>query len=130
MADTAPFDNVNPRQQKALLALLNEPSIRQAAHASGIPEKTLYNWLKDATFKAAYAAMRRDLLDQALSRLQQYSGAAVTVLAQTMSNPKTPPATRVAAAKAILDMARDWLTTEDMLKRLEALEAAHAEKHQ
>lgn len=95
-----------------------------------MPERSIYTWLKDATFKAAYADARRAALEQSIARMQQYSGAAVSVLASLMANPKTPPASRIAAAKIIIETSRDWLTTEDMLKRLELLEAAHAQKSQ
>ena len=59
MADMAPDDTLTPRQYKAIAALLAAASIRQAAVDADIPEKTIYNWLRDARFQAAYSAARR-----------------------------------------------------------------------
>ena len=50
---------LSAKQDKALIALLTEPTISAAAKKVGIGERTLHTWLRDATFTAAYREARR-----------------------------------------------------------------------
>ena len=115
-------DHLTPKQQKALAALLSEPTIEKAAAKVGVGERTLHTWLHEPAFAAAYRAARREAVSQAVARLQQVSTHAVTVLVNVMANTSTPPATRVAAAKTVLEMAIKAVELEDLAARLDALE--------
>ena len=110
------------KQQKALAALLSEPTIEKAAAKVGVGERTLYTWLGESAFGDAYRTARREAVGQAIARLQQVSGGAVAVLVNVMANPDTPPATRVAAAKTVLETAIKAVELEDLAARLAALE--------
>lgn len=123
-------DNLTPRQSKALVALLREPTIRAAAAACKIPEKTLYNWLSDSAFEAAYRRARREAVRQAVARLQQVSVHAVTVLLQLMADPKVVPSTRMGAASKVLDLAIRAVELEDLEARIAALEQSYAVQKQ
>jgi len=128
MTENQPTEEFTARQHKALAALLAEPSIRKAAEASGVPERTLYAWLKDTAFAAEYRVMRRDATSQAIARIQQFSGHAAATLVQLMASPN-PPAIRLAAASKILELAIKSVEVDDITARLEALEVKYAEKH-
>jgi hypothetical protein len=66
---------MTPRQEKALAALLTEPTGERAGEAAGVNYIGLRRWLaEDAEFKAASLAARRRVLDAAVSRLQQAAG--------------------------------------------------------
>jgi hypothetical protein len=112
------------KQEKALSALLSEPSITKAAEKIGVNESTLRRWLGEAAFDAAYRQARREAVGQAISRLQQVATHAVTVLLQVMADPKTPASVRVAAASKVLDLAIRAIELEDIEARLAALEEA------
>jgi hypothetical protein len=125
MADIPDSDRLTERQQNALGALLNETTVRKAAAASGVPERTLYAWLKDPAFLEEYRAARRAAVQQATARLQQASTAAVNVLLMTMARDTTPAAVRVTAARVILEFAIQSVELDDLAARLEALEAKY-----
>ena len=110
------------KQEKAITALLAQPTIEAAATAVGVNPATIYRWLAEPTFEAAYRAARREAVGQAIARLQQVSTHAVTVLVSVMANTSTPPATRVAAAKTVLETAIKAVELEDLAARLDALE--------
>lgn len=129
MADNDAHDTLTPAQHKAVSALLTEPSVRKAAEASGVKERTLYTWLRQPDFGAAYRAARREATQQAIARLQQMSGAAAVVLCQLMASGNPAPV-RLAAASKVLDMAIKSVELEDLQARLEALERAYAQKVQ
>ena len=56
-------------REQAILALLSEPTIGQAAARCGIGERTLRRWLtEDAAFQAEYEAARHATFQAALRR--------------------------------------------------------------
>jgi hypothetical protein len=105
MADIPPSDKLTTRQQKAIGCLLAEPTIRKAAEAANVPERTLYAWLNDGNFATAYREARRDTVIHAAGRLQQYSSAAANVLLSIMAKETTPAHIRMNAASKVLDLA-------------------------
>lgn len=126
MAETEISDTLTPAQHRAVLALLSEASVRKAAEAANVKERTLYHWLRNGDFEAVYRAARRDAVKQATARLQQASSAAVTVLCQLMVRDTVNPAVRRAAARDILDLAFRAVELEDLEARLQALEEKYA----
>ena len=95
---------------------------REAARAAGITPRTLYRWLNESEFDAAYRTARRQAYGQSISRLQQGSAAAATTLLKVMVDPTTPPSTRVRAAEAVLSHAAKAIEIEDIDARVRALE--------
>jgi hypothetical protein len=112
------------KKEEAIVALVSQRSIEDAARACNIPARTLYRWLKEPEFDAAYRAARRHAYGQLISRLQQGSTAAATTLLKVMVDPETPPTTRVRAAEAVLSHAAKAIEIEDIDARLRELEAA------
>ena len=115
------------RQEKALAALLDHPTIRDAARASQIGERTLYRWLaEDPRFKDAYAAVRRARLQQSIGRLQQTADDVVAALYQIVNDPDATSSSRVAAGKTLLTFLFKGVELNDLQQRLEALESGLA----
>ncbi len=122
MQDTA--HELTPKQEKAITALLAQPTIEAAAASLGINPATVHRWLQDPTFTDAYRSARRDAVGQAIGRLQQVSSKAVDALLEVIDTEYTPapPAVRVSAASKILDLAMKATELEDLAARIEALE--------
>src|SRR3712207_2959269 len=91
---------LTPKQEKAITALLAQPTIEKAAAAVGVNPASIYRWLAESAFEAAYRAARREAVSQAIARLQQVSTHAVTVLVNVMASTETPPTTRVEIGRA------------------------------
>jgi hypothetical protein len=127
MADISISEALTPAQYKAVSALLSEPTVRKAAEVAGVKERTVYNWLKLPAFADEYRSARREATQQAIARLQQYSGHAAATLVQLMAA-GNPAAVRLAAASKVLDLAIKWVELEDITARLDALERAHEQK--
>lgn len=104
------------------MALLSQRSVEEAARAVNRPARTLYRWLNEPGFKAAYLEARRAAFSQSVARLQQMSAAAVSTLGKIMVDPNAPAASRVRAAHSVLDHAAKAIELEDMQARLAALE--------
>jgi len=105
-------------------ALLTHRNIEEAAKAVGVSPNTLLNWMKDLEFATAYRKARGAVVGQAIARLQQTTGAAVSTLQKLMVDAGTPPAIKGQVAKGILMLAIKGVEVEDLEARLEALEQA------
>jgi hypothetical protein len=84
-----------------LTALLESASIIEAAQTSGLSEKTLRRYLEEKEFFDEYAAARRQIVESAVSGLQQAANEAVETLRRnlTCDNPQA----EIRAAQLILD---------------------------
>jgi hypothetical protein len=122
----ASVDGLTPSQEKAIIALLAEPSLSRAAQACGVGERTLYRWLREGPFKTAYRTARREAFSHAIALTQRYAPLAVQTLAKVMADDNAPHTARVQAATAMLRFGRDGIELDDLQERLEALEAQMA----
>jgi hypothetical protein len=109
-------------QDQAVAALLQHATIGRAAEAVGVNEKTLRRWLALPDFRRAYLDHRRQVVDQAVALVQQMGGSAVLALGEALRHEDVNA--RVRAAKIVLDMGRKGVELDDVMERLEALEAA------
>jgi DNA-binding MurR/RpiR family transcriptional regulator len=115
-------EDLSPQQEGAIAALLSEPGLTGAAKAAGVGKATLWRWMQQPGFRDAYRRARREAVEQARARLQQASGEAVEALRAVMNDQEAPHASRVSAARTVLDMAMQATSAEEIDKRLAALE--------
>jgi hypothetical protein len=119
--------NLGRKQDEALVALLSNRSVEDAAKACNTPVRTIYRWLKEPDFFAAYRAGRRHAYGQSIALLQQGSTAAATTLLKVMLDAATPASTRVRAAETVLTQAAKAIEIEDIDARVSELERAAKE---
>src|SRR3984957_14169992 len=110
------------KREEAIIALLSQRSVEDAARACNTPIRRLYRWMTETEFDAAFRAARRKADGQSVSRLQQGSAAAATTLLKVMVNPATPASMRLRAAEAVLTHAAKAIEIEDIEARVAALE--------
>src|SRR5262249_10504477 len=99
----ATAEKLSRRQAAFLSSLLTAPTLTKAAHQAGIGEVTAWRWMKDDGFQDAYRAARRQVVQHAITRLQQATGKAVETLCAVMRDAEAPASARVSAARAILE---------------------------
>ena len=116
-------EKLSRKKEQAIAALLSQPSIAEAAKVSGVAESTMRRWLKESTFYEAYRIARRSVMDVAFTSLGHACEAAVRTLREVMENPEAPASSRVASAKAILDVTTRICEQEDVEQRVAQLEA-------
>ena len=120
----AKFDR---KKEQAIAALLNHRTTEEAAKAVGIGVTTLFRWLNEPEFRAAYLKARRESVSQAIARMQQAAGAAGVTILKLMTDPNAPAAVRLRAAESVYDIAVKGVETEDIEARIAALERAAEE---
>src|SRR4051812_45047408 len=116
------------KQDRAILALLTEPTVEAAARTADVAPATLWRWSRQPEFRTKLRDARRAVLEGAIGRLQQAATEAVSTLQRNLSC--GTPSVEVRAATAILDQAVKAVELFDVIERVEQLEtrlAARAE---
>src|ERR1044071_10441620 len=71
---------LSAKQELALQAVISHPTLKEAALAAGIGETTLWRYMQDEEFSRRLREARREAVNHAVTRLQEASSEAVTVL--------------------------------------------------
>jgi len=118
MAETG----LNRNERKALRALLQETSVREAARKSGLGERTLYRYLSDDRFTAALRRRQDELTRSLMASLIGLSGDAVRVLKEAMQSSAASWPARIRAALGFLAERRQAVELADLAERVAQLE--------
>ncbi len=110
------------RYARAIIGLLEKPTVSEAARYAEVSETTLYRWMNDTGFQMLYRAARRDIVKQAVARLQRACSRAVDTLQDVMEDSESSASARVTAAKTVMEMAFKAVELEDLEERVTALE--------
>jgi hypothetical protein len=111
------------KQQKALSALVAQPTLALAAAQVGVTPRTLYRWLaENEAFRTEYWRLQREIVNNATYQLVKASNNAVNCLISVMNDAEAPPAARVAAAKLVLEMAFRSIEMDELEVRIAKLE--------
>ena len=111
---------MTPKQQKALLALLTNPTKEKAAAAAGITPKTLRSYLADPDFQEEYKKAFSGMVEDAV---QQSLEPALATLREIVEDSALDAQPRISAARSILEYSLRLTEQNDILTKLEALEA-------
>src|SRR5262245_30669283 len=107
------------RQAKTLAALLRHPSVRSAAQAVKVPERTVRSWLRDnADFRKEYTRLAGELMETGLRNVQALTGQAAQVLRRALRCSDAKVSVR--AALGILDRAVRAAELLELSERVEA----------
>jgi hypothetical protein len=112
------------KQETAIAALLSHSTMKEAATAAKVGETTLWRWLQEDDFHAAYMTARRETVKQAIAQLQNTTSEAVAVLKEVMSNKSANDFARISAAKAIIEYSIKAVEIEDLEQRVCDLESS------
>lgn len=121
------FEGLDAKRQKALSALLSQPTVADAAKKSKLSEATLFRYLSEEDFRAAYRRARAEVVNHAITQLQRDAATASRTLREICEDKTAPATARVSAAKTILDGAVKAVEIQDLAARLEEVERRLAE---
>ena len=91
--------------EQIIAALLDHGTIRAAAQAAGISERTLYDRMNKGDFQALYKAAKADLIRAAVLNINRQLQAAIDTVVEVMQDPENNAAVRLQAAQTILNNA-------------------------
>ncbi|QDU23760.1 hypothetical protein [Urbifossiella limnaea] len=104
-----------------VLALACGATVEAAAKQGGVSERTVYTRLRDPEFQKRIKEARTDLVRRSAGLLSAASGEAVRTLLALMKE-SAPPATRLGAAKAVLEVGLKIRELADLEAELRDLE--------
>jgi hypothetical protein len=91
--------------EEIIAALISCGSISEAAAHLNMAPRTIYDRMGYREFKAAYSAAKADIVRQAVLTMGRNLAGAVDVVTEIMNDDGNPAATRLQAAKLIIDSA-------------------------
>jgi hypothetical protein len=109
-----------PRQQQALRALLERPTIAAAAESCNLSERTLFRYLEDEDFRAEYRRLRARLVEEVVAELQKGGVEAIGVLRRNFE--AESESAQLRAARTVLEFMLRGTELVDLEARLAALE--------
>jgi hypothetical protein len=120
--ETCDFHPLPPKQEAALRALLKYPTVKEAALAAGISEPTLWRYRRDPAFARRLEEAHRELHFRAQQRIHHAADDAAKVLHDIALDAKAPHASRIAAARSLIDHSRRSIELDALGARLDELE--------
>ena len=117
----------NSKRELILTALLSNPTVREASASIGVPEQTIYSWLRKPDFKKEYDERRRQLVDDTSNYLQVKLNEATATIFELMDDKEAPAQTRLNAARTVFEYCHKFIEQRDVTDRLDALEALASE---
>lgn len=113
---------LSPKQNKALQALLTQPTKTDAAQAAGISPRTLRDYLANPEFQSEYKKAFGELVNDAARQAQQSLNPALAALRSIVDDPNQNSNTRIAAARSLLEYGLRLTEISDILTVIETLE--------
>jgi hypothetical protein len=108
--------------ESLILALACGASVEVAARQCKVSERTIYRRLKDAAFLAEVREARAEMVKRSAGMLTAASGEAVRTL-MSLQKDSMPPAVRLGAARAVLEIGIKVRELVDLETRIAALES-------
>lgn len=117
--------SIPPKKQRAVIALMEYPSIIAAAKAANVGHRTLTRWLaEDKNFQYALRDAQRRALDLTISQLAGAAPTAANVLTLIANDDAVPAAVRVQAASRILSELRQKMQLLSFSEDIERIKDA------
>lgn len=91
--------------EQIIVALMNCGTIKEAAAAVELSERTIYDRMNSGEFQALYKAAKADLIRAAVFSINGKLQEAVNTVADIMADTENNPAVRLQAAQTILNTA-------------------------
>ena len=111
-------------------ALLECDTQQEAAERLGITPQTVINRMKKAEFIAKYHDTQNELLRATTRKLSNASGKSADLLIKTMNNENVDLYTRISIAKDILRLQRDFVSMDELQRRISLIESEQSKQEQ
>lgn len=120
---------LSPRQQRALMGLLEQPSKTEAAQAAGVSPRALRSYLADPEFQAEYQRLQGEQIADAAQRGRQSMTAAMSTLRAIADDESANAQNRIMACRSLLEFSLKLDERENVLRRLDELEKSLGGEH-
>lgn len=108
--------------ERVIGAFLNNFRMVDVMRETGLSKNTVYKIRNDPEFQKVIRERKEAILKTAVNKMQGYLTKDVEILQQIIEDPDTSAQTKVNAIQTLMNQLRDWTTTTDIMKKLEALQ--------
>ena len=108
--------------ERVISAFLTNFRMVDVMKETGLSKKTCYKIRNDPKFQQVIRERKEAILKTAVNKMQGYLTKDVEILQQIIEDPDTSAQTKVNAIQTLMNQLRDWTTTTDIMKKLEALQ--------
>jgi len=108
--------------ERVIGAFLNNFRMVDVMKETGLSKNTVYKIRNDPEFQKVIRERKEAILKTAVNKMQGYLTKDVEILQQIIEDPETSAQTKVNAIQTLMNQLRDWTTTTDIMKKLEALQ--------
>jgi len=108
--------------ERVIGAFLNNFRMVDVMRETGLSKNTVYKIRNDPDFQKVIRERKEAILKTAVNKMQGYLTKDVEILQEIIEDPETSAQTKVNAIQTLMNQLRDWTTTTDIMKKLEALQ--------
>ena len=108
--------------ERVIGAFLNNFRMVDVMRETGLSKNTVYKIRNNPEFQKVIRDRKEAILKTAVNKMQGYLTKDVEILQEIIEDPETSAQTKVNAIQTLMNQLRDWTTTTDIMKKLEALQ--------
>ena len=110
------------KKETFLQAMLQCPTVSEAAKMANIARSTAHKYMNDADFKTSLAKAKAEVLSGTATFLQQNLAVCGQELMKIVKDPKTAPAVKVQVINTVFCSAKALTETADIVQKLTEIE--------
>ena len=108
--------------ERVIGAFLNNFRMVDVMKETGLSKNTVYKIRNNPEFQKVIRERKEAILKTAVNKMQGYLTKDVEILQEIIEDPETSAQVKINAIQTLMSQLRDWTTTTDIIKRLEALQ--------
>lgn len=113
--------------EKVIAAFLTKVKTADIARETGLTAQTIRKYKQDPELQQIIRERQDELVSAAVASMRGYLNEATLELIEIIKDKNTPVQTRVNAIQLLMKQCSDWVSTEDILKQIETLQATSNE---
>ena len=109
------------QDERVISAFLTNYRACDIVKETGLSKATVYRLRNNQAFQMVIRERKDAILKGAVNKMQSYLVKDVEILQQIIEDPETAPQVTLNGIQILMNQLRDWTTTTDISKRIDAL---------